>query len=173
MHLTSLGVFYRRQAQVRIFHCGSICSKVSSFLSVVLELFTKLSPCNRLMFLLDFNINANLAHEVGKNVSDFVMPHEGVTNLCTVKGVGKVKKLTTCSCEWNVGWFQSISNINSIPEFGFLRLKLYLLSGSAFNQFGVFFGGKLKCVFFTMAQVVQILVLFWFVLSVLSVLIFL
>ena len=32
LHLTSLRVFFRKQAQVRIFHYGSSCSNVSSFL---------------------------------------------------------------------------------------------------------------------------------------------
>ena len=90
----------------------------------MLKLFTKLSPCNRLMFLLDFNTIANLAHEVGKIISAFVMPHVGVSILCSVKGVGEVTKLTTCTCEWNVGWFQSITNRNYIPEFGFFEVEI-------------------------------------------------
>ena len=53
-----------------------------------------------LKFRLDFNIIANIAHEVGKGISDFVMPHVGVSTLCTVKGVGKVRSLTTCTCEF-------------------------------------------------------------------------
>ena len=68
-------------------------------------------------------MKANLAHEGGKSISDFVMPHVGVSTLCTVKSVGKVERLTTCTCEWNVGWFPSICEINSIPEFRFTQVK--------------------------------------------------
>ena len=82
---------------------------------------------------------SSLAHEDRKGISDFVMLHVGVSTLCTVKGVGKVERLTTCTCDWNIGWFPSISEINSIPEFGFIQVKLYLLEGSAFNQFEAFF----------------------------------
>ena len=59
-----------------------------------------------------------------RRISDFVMPHVGVSTLCTVKGVDKVKRLTTCTCEWNVGCFPSIPEIISTPEFGFVQVRL-------------------------------------------------
>ena len=52
------------------------------------------------------------------------LPHVGVSTLCTGKGLCKVERLTTCTSEWNVGWFPSISEINSIPELGFNQGKI-------------------------------------------------
>ena len=87
-----------------------------------------------------------------------------------MKGVGKVKKLTTCACEWNVGWFPSISQINSIPEFGFFEVEIiYLLSC---NQFEASFSEVSSAYFSLSLALFKSLVLFWFVLSVLSALIF-
>ena len=69
--------------------------------------------------------------------------------------MGKIKRFTTCTCEWNVSWLPSISEINSIPEFGFFRLKYYLLVGSAFNQFEDPFSELAHMRIFTVAQLVQ------------------
>ena len=51
------------------------------------------------------------------------MPHVGVSTLRTEKGVVKVKRLTTCICEWNIGWFPPVCEMSSNLEFGFIEVE--------------------------------------------------
>ena len=69
-----------------------------------------LMPCH-LLYLLQPSLLYN---------STFVIVYElRLTNLCSTKGVGKVEGLTICTSKWNVIWFPSMSEINSISDFGF------------------------------------------------------
>ena len=90
-----------------------------------------------------------------------------------MKGVDKVKRLTTCTREWNVGWFPSISEKISSLNSDLFRLKLHLLRGSVFNQFEAPFSDSSSSADFSLSlKLFKMLVLYWFVLSVLSILIF-